>query len=109
MKRELQVYNEPQKLAEWSDIVSQCRNSGLSVRQWCQENQINISNYYKWQRKIYALAKAQQEVQFAKLETAVTDAAAIAVSIRVGTVTADIHNGADPATVETVLRLLKLC
>ena len=109
MKRELQVYNEQQKLAEWSEIVSQCRNSGLSVRQWCQENQINISNYYKWQRKIYALAKAQQEVQFAKVETAVTDTATVAVSIQVGTVAADIHNGADPATVENVLRLLNLC
>lgn len=67
MKRGLQVYNEQQKIAEWAENVKQCRSSGLSVRQWCQENKINVSNYYKWQRKIYALAKAEQESQFAEV------------------------------------------
>ncbi len=64
MNRGLQVYNEQQKLAEWTERVKQCRCSGLSVRQWCQENKINVSNYYKWQRRIYALAKAEQESRF---------------------------------------------
>ena len=42
-------------------------DSGLSVQQWCQEHGVNISSYYKWQRKVYAMAQAQQEIQFAEV------------------------------------------
>ena len=64
MNRGLQVYNEQNKLAQWAQVVAQCRDSGLSVRQWCQEHGVNFSSYYKWQRKVYAAAKAQQESRF---------------------------------------------
>lgn len=111
MNKELQVYNERQKLAKWAEKVSQCRESGLNVREWCEENGVNISTYYKWQRKIYALAKGKQEIQFAQVapEKTVISPAAAAVSIRIGSAEAIVHNGADPATVESVLRILKQC
>ena len=110
MNSGLQAYNEQNKLAQWVQIVSQCRDSGLSVRQWCQEHGVNISSYYKWQRKVYAMAQAQQEIQFAEVtpEQPVRPAG-IAVTVRIAGAEADIHNGADAATVETVLRILKSC
>ena len=111
MNRGLQVYNEQQKLAERTEKVRQCRSSGLSVRQWCQENKINVSNYYKWQRRIYALAKAEQESRFAEVNPLITDhgTASVAITVHVAGVAADIHNRADPSTVEAVFRILKLC
>lgn len=111
MNRGLQVYNEQQKLAEWAEKVKQCRNSGLAVRQWCQENKVNVSNYYKWQRKIYALAKVEQESQFAEVTPVMgpREATSVAITVHVAGVSAEIHNGADPDTVESVLRILKLC
>ena len=111
MKRGLQVYNEQQKIAEWAENVKQCRSSGLSVRQWCQENKINVSNYYKWQRRIYALAKAEQESRFAEVSPLITDpgTASVAITVHVAGVAADIHNGADPATVESVLSEVMPC
>ena len=110
MNSGLQAYNEQNKLAQWVQIVSQCRDSGLSVRQWCQEHGINISSYYKWQRKVYAMAQAQQEIQFAEVTPEQTVRyAGIAVTVRIAGAEADIHNGADAATVETVLRVLKSC
>lgn len=57
------------------------------------------------------MAQAQQEPRFAEV-TPVMEAkrdSQIAVSIQAGDVEANIHNGADPATVESVLRILKLC
>ena len=36
MNSGLQVYKEQNKLAQWAQTVAQCRDSGLSVRQWCQ-------------------------------------------------------------------------
>ena len=107
MNSGLQAYNEQNKLAQWVQIVSQCRDSGLSVRQWCQEHGVNISSYYKWQRKVYAMAQAQQEIQFA--EVTPERPVSVAVTVRIAGAEADIHNGADAATVETVLRVLKSC
>lgn len=110
MSSGLQVYNEQAKLAEWAQIVSRCRGSGMSVRQWCQENGINISSYYKWQRKVYAAAQAQQESRFVEV-TPVQLAAVggVAVTVRIAGAELDIHSGADAATVEAVLRVLKSC
>ena len=110
MNSGLQVYNEQNKLAQWAQTVAQCRDSGLGVRQWCQEHGVNVSSYYKWQRKVYAAAKAQQESRFVEVTPvqplAVTN---VAVTVRIGESEADIHNGADAATVETVLRIMKSC
>ena len=106
----LQVYNEQNKLAQWAQVVSQCRGSGMSVRQWCQENDVNISSYYKWQRKVYAAAQAQQERSFVEV-TPVQPAAVsgVAVTLRIAGAELDIHNGADEATVEAVLLAVKAC
>ena len=56
------------------------------------------------------MAQAQQEVQFAEvtLTRSVCDHN-VAVTVRLAGVEADIYSGADAATVETVLRLLKSC
>lgn len=110
MNRGLQVYNEQNKLAQWAQVVAQCRDSGLSVRQWCQEHGVNISSYYKSQRKVYAAAKAQQESRFVEVTPEQPVAVGgVAVTIRIAGAEAEIHNGADMATVEAVLRVLKSC
>lgn len=110
MNSGLQAYNEQNKLAQWAQTVAQCRDSGLSVRQWCQEHGVNVSSYYKWQRKVYAAVQAQQEKRFVEVTpTQPVAVRSVSVTIRIAGAEADIHNGADAATVETVLRILKSC
>jgi hypothetical protein len=110
MNSGLQVYNEQNKLAQWAQVVSQCRGSGMSVRQWCQENGINISSYYKWQRKVYAAAQAQQERSFVEVKPVQSAAVGgVAVTLRIAGAELDIHNGADATTVGAVLRAVKSC
>ena len=57
------------------------------------------------------MAQAQQEPRFAEVtpEMVAKRDGQVAVSIQAGCVEATIYNGADPATVESVLRILKLC
>ena len=57
------------------------------------------------------MAKTQQELQFAEVTPvmAMNSGSQIAISIHASGLAADIHNGADPTTVESVLRILKLC
>ncbi len=111
MSTELQQLKGQNKLALWAERISECRNSGLSVKTWCKENGVCEPTYYKLQNRLFAMAKAQQELQFAEVTPvmATNSSYQIAISIHAGGIAADIHNGADPATVESVLRILKLC
>ena len=40
-------------LAEWKERIIACRASGLSVKEWCSQNEWNISTYYRWEREIF--------------------------------------------------------
>ena len=55
------------------------------------------------------MAKAQQEVQFTEVTPSAARRGNVAVTVRIAGAEADICNGADAATVETVLRFLKSC
>ena len=110
MSRELQTLNGQNKLALWAGRISECHSSGQSVKTWCRENGICEQTYYKWQRRLFEMAQAQQEVSFAEVTPLqAVRSGTVAVTVRVAGAEADIHSGADAATVETVLRILKSC
>lgn len=71
------------------------------------------SFYYYWQRRLYDTLLQQQAVQptFAEITPSSVNRqdSSIAVTVRISGAEADIHTGADAATVETVLRILKSC
>ena len=110
VSRELQTMNQQNKLALWAGRISECRSSGQKVKVWCKENGICEQTYYRWQKRLFEMAKAQQEVQFAEVTPVQSVRSAnVAVTVRIAGAEADIHSGADTATVETVLRILKSC
>ena len=110
MNRELQTVNQRNKLSLWAGRISECRNSGMAVKVWCRENGVCEQTYYKWRKRLFEMAQAQQEVQFAEVTPARTIRSDnVAVTVRLAGAEADIHSGADAATVETVLRFLKSC
>lgn len=92
-----------------------CRDSGMTVRAWCQENGLSEKTYYYWQRRLFqTLSEQQQAIQqpaFAEITPTpnVRPPGGVAVTARISGVEAEIYNGADAATVETVLRILKSC
>ena len=110
MGKDLQTRNGQNKLAIWAGRISECRNSGQNVKDWCKENGICEQTYYRWQKRLFEIAKAQQEIQFAEV-TPVQPVRSgnVAVTVCIAGAEADIHSGADAATVETVLRILKSC
>ncbi|MHC1749625.1 MAG: hypothetical protein AB9856_15245 [Cellulosilyticaceae bacterium] len=34
------------RLAQWVPIIKECRNSDLSVKHWCQQNNVNEKRFY---------------------------------------------------------------
>ena len=110
MSKDLQTLNGQHKLALWAGRISECRSSGMTVKIWCQENGVCEQTYYKWQKRLFEMSQAQQEVQFAEV-TPVQPVRCgnVAITVRIAGAEADICSGADAATVETVLRILKSC
>ena len=110
MGKDLQTLNGQNKLALWAGRISECRNSGQNVETWCRENEVCEQTYYKWQKRLFEMAQAQQAVQFAEVTPVQSVRCGnVAVTVHIAGAEADIHSGADAATVETVLRILKSC
>lgn len=108
----LRELNQQNKLAIWSERVSECRASGQSVQTWCKEHGICSQTYYKWQKRLYTLAEAQQKVQFAEVTATHREPAAahpVGITIHIGGAVVDVPGGADMATLEQVVRMLKSC
>ena len=77
---------------------------------YSRENGVCEQTYYKWQKRLFEMAQFQQEVQFAEVTPVQSVRSGnVAVTVRIAGAEADIHSGADVATVETVLRILKSC
>ena len=113
MEQSLQVMSRQERLASWSEKIMACRNSGMSVRGWCQENGVAEKTYYYWQRRLFETLSQQQErtePSFAEITPPQpAHSGNVAVTVRIAGAEADIHSGADAATVEAVLRVLKSC
>ena len=106
MEKSLQALNRQEKIAVWSERITACRSSGISVRAWCEGYGISTASYYKWQKKLFCLA-AQSAPQFA--EVCVAPVAKISATVHLGDISVDIHSGADAETTAMLLRILQSC
>ncbi|WP_024833746.1 IS66 family insertion sequence element accessory protein TnpA [Ruminiclostridium josui] len=39
-------------LSKWAAIIQECRATGMSVKDWCLENNVNTAQFFYWQCKI---------------------------------------------------------
>lgn len=44
------------KLQYWIDVIRQCRASGMTNQDWCEQHGISLKSYYYWLAKIRKLA-----------------------------------------------------
>jgi hypothetical protein len=114
----IQEYKKSHQLQEWAEMVSACRNSGKTVSAWCAENGLNEKVYYYRQKKVCDAIPALRRpasipiaqsntVQFAEITPAVQpEVGELSVIVRLGKAEVHIQNGAETATIETVLRVL---
>ena len=107
MEKSLQHLNRRDKLEVWSKRVSDCRSSGMTVQQWCEENGVNSKTYYYWQRKLFELTVEQSKPVF--VEMPVQSNSMAAATIRSGELSVEIHHGADSELICAIVRALKEC
>lgn len=97
--------NQQNKLALQAGRISECRSSSQNVKAWCKENGISEQTYYRRQKRLFELAKAQQEIKFAEFTPVQpVRSGSVAVTLRIAWAQADIHSGADVAPVECFVK-----
>ena len=44
--------DQEQQVAQWMEIVQECRSSGQTVTEWCNERDISTKTYYRWEKRV---------------------------------------------------------
>ena len=55
------------RLQQWAQVVKECKDSGLSNREFCQQHNISEKTYYYWIRRLRQAAASQMEATNPKL------------------------------------------
>jgi len=120
---DIQKLNKSGRLDDWANMVSQCRNSGMTVSAWCKEHGVSIKTYYYRLKRLceaipeqakpdnLPLPSGEAEPLFAEVTPAErTKRSSAVINIRLGNTQVEIYNGADAVTIETALRALsRIC
>ena len=105
------------KLQEWAARMQDCRSSGLSVRAWCRQEEINAATYYRWERELLALAETEpcssvSAVRFAELpapKQVSCNVAECSATLHIGNASLDIYPGCDAEQLKMLVELLRPC
>jgi len=113
------------RLQQWIGIIKECRDSGKTVKNWCEENGISEKSYFYWQRRAREAAcqelTAYQEQRVTKTEPNDTNipvftecripedhhAGGAAITIHLSGAVVEIHHGAEASIVESILHALR--
>ena len=103
------------KLLEWKDRVTDCRSSGMSVKEWCKENGCSPKTYYRWEQeilgKVRQIAKAPSQPVLAELPLAkpVQDCSLKrAAVIRIGQMELELSNTVSTELLSQLKGLMRL-
>lgn len=111
------------RLAQWAGILRERQDSGLSVRSYCLKQGINEKTYYYWQRRLRETAcegmvveKGHTFLPSAHNESPIFAALPMSGSknsgsivVRLNGAEVEIRRGADPAAIDSVLRIVREC
>ena len=55
MNNGIRTLRQEQNMAVWATHVEECNNSGLSVAQWCRNNNIPVSTFWSRQKTLRSM------------------------------------------------------
>ena len=59
------------RMREWAKIIQECEASGLSNKEFCEQNGVSIKSYYYWLRKLREAAMHQNQPSLVQLMAAI--------------------------------------
>jgi hypothetical protein len=119
---DMQKITQTIRLKEWKLQAEECQGSGKTVKAWCEEHGIKQKTYYYRLNKVRDAACRELAINqsrengtddtpvFAEVNITRCGNSNPAITLRLGSAEAEIHNGAEAAVIENTLRILKeLC
>lgn len=119
------------KLQYWLDVIRQCRASGLTNQEWCEQHDVSLKRYYYWIAKIRKLAleelprkshgcrpvmgqtalmpDAALEFTEVSLRGRQDSGAAPAAVLHTGTVTVELFKDTPRELLEAILKAVRSC
>ena len=96
------------RLAQWTKIIKDRAESGLTINDFCKQNSISRDAYYYWLRKVRVAAIKTSGLEFVELQEAAqlpapagtdntTSAFITEATIRIGSMTISV-NGSTPGS-----------
>ncbi len=111
----LSLITKQQRRQVWADMVMRCRNSGLTITDWCQAEGISLTTYHYRQRQVMELISETghgPSTAFVQLPLPTADlpVAASRITIHMGNISIAVEAGVDAGTLQTVLASIdRLC
>ena len=115
-KYTLNLAKHASKIAEWRIRIGECRNSGKTVKSWCEENHVSLKTYYRWQRIIWNNETENKSIEPAKTEAIQfaeippirieTDSQQAEIVIRKGNWRIELQNNANPAIIRQIMQMV---
>ena len=104
------------KKQEWSMSIQECRGSGLSVSERCQQRGVTTTTY-RWERELLTGVRKNgtppsTAVTFAELPAPMQVSRNVAerfATLHIGKASLDIYPGCDAEQLRLLVELLRLC
>ncbi|HQG66922.1 MAG TPA: hypothetical protein PLA32_14210 [Smithella sp.] len=93
-----------ERYAHWGSIIETQKISGVSIAEYCRNQQIRSNDFYSWRRRI----KKRQAVRqgFLELSPSVISSSDTGIRIVFGHLCIEVQRHFDPATLRTVVACL---
>ena len=88
------------RLEDWKQRITECRASGLTVKEWCAQNGCNTSTYYRWERELLGRIKKSAPEETSLIIRSKTMPAVSKQEL----VEVPVVEGAAPTTAESLFR-----
>lgn len=115
-----------EKVDAWREFILNCQKSGMTTRQFCDDNDVNVHTYYYWMKKLREKAcvipkkklvpqvnppQAIVPIIFHNEENNLlkADQSTTAVILHLNSITMEIRNGASESIIRNTIQALKLC
>jgi transposase-like protein len=91
-------------MEQWQQRITECQQSGMSIKAWCQENGVATSSYYHYLRKIRESMLQEKQLVPLKLPKASTG-----IRIETSGITVTLPETASAEQLTAILSALKSC
>lgn len=65
---EMMEIRDNYRLQQWSEIIRECQNSGMTVKAYCRQQGVSEKSYYYYLKKLRTMAVEASKVQLVQIE-----------------------------------------